>query len=146
MANKKRVEGILSLALMFGPILIVPLVSPEVWGPAIGYYYLIPIAPLLVFGPVGLLLLIILSMAQWIVVIYLTIQNWVTSELEIDTIEEFKNNAAKYERYLGLIIVGYIASYFYYLIIAWYSGLDILSPKEALDVALQFIQPDGSDY
>jgi hypothetical protein len=139
-------QGLGSWAFIFAPILIVPQVSPDYWGPMVGYYYLIPVAALLTFGPIALLLLIILSMSQWIMVIVLTITDWAKPELEIDTIESFKSNAAQYERYLGLIIVTYIAMYFYYLMIAWCTGLEIANPKEALNYAVEFINPHGDDY
>ena len=143
---KQRLQWLLPGTIIFGPILVIPLISPDKWGPMVGYYYLIPVAPLLVFGPIAFLLLLILSMSQWIMVIWLEITKWAKPELDIDTIEIFKSRAAQYEKYLGRTIVVYIAMYFYYLPIAWYSGLDVATPQEAFEFAFDFIQPDGSDY
>ena len=39
-----------------------------------------------------------------------------------------------------------IAAYFYHVIIAWYCGLDIFSPKEAMDWGIEVIASAGSDY
>ena len=146
MKNKKPMQELGSWTFIFAPILIIPQVSPDNWGPMVGYYYLIPVGALLTFGPIALLLLIILSMSQWIMVIVLTIADWAKPELEIDTIENFKSKAAQYEMYLGLIIVAYIAMYFYYLMIAWYTGLEIASPKDALNFAVEFIKGRGDYY
>ena len=143
---KQRLKWLLPSTIIFGPILVIPLISPDKWGPMVGYYYLAPVAPLLVFGPIAFLLLLILSMSQWIMVIWLEITKWAKPELDIDTIEIFKSRAAQYEKYLGRTIVVYIAMYFYYLPIAWYSGLDVATPQEAFEFAFDFIQPDGSDY
>ncbi len=90
------------------------------------------------------MLFVIFSVSQWIMVIWLEITKWVKPELDIDKIEIFKSRAAQCEKYLGRTIVVYIAMYFYYLPIAWYSGLDVATPQEAFEFALEFIQPDKS--
>lgn len=147
MNNKQRLQGLLSIAIIFGPILIIPIVSPDYWGPLIGQWYQLPVPALALFGPTALLLLIVISLSQWVVVIYFIILKFIKPELDfLYEIKPYQERAAKYERGLGATIVIFIAMYFYHVVIAWYTGLDIATPKEAIEYVLEMGRGFDDDY
>ena len=145
-------KPLLTSLICFVPLLLVPPISPDIWGPAIGTYYLLPLGPFIVFGPMVFICCLVCSLFNYTMVFYLSILSELKPELEIEptdteyepTVTEWADSAAKCAEYLGLIFVSSVAMYFYYGLISWYSGLDIASPSEAFKYVLSFY--DSSDY
>lgn len=147
MNNNQRLQGLLWIAIIFGPILIIPVVSPDYWGPLIGQWYQLPVPALALFGPTALLLLILVSLSQWVVVLYFIILKFIKPELDfLYEIKPYQERAAKFERGLGSTIVIFIAMYFYHVVIAWYTGLDVATPKEAIEYVLEMSRGFDDDY
>ena len=138
--------------ICFVPLLLVPPISPDIWGPAIGTYYLLPLGPFIVFGSMAFIFFLVCSLFNYTMVFYLSILSELKPELEIEptdteyepTVTEWANSAAKFAEYLGMVLVSSVAMYLYYALISWYSGLDIASPSEAFKYVLSFY--DSSDY
>lgn len=132
---------------MYGPILIIPLISPDYWGPMIGYYYQMPLFVLALFGPVLIFLFILASFFHRAMIFYYGNVHLIKPNLDFQSqIEDHKDRAVQNEGYLGSTIMVFIAAYFYHVMIAWYCGLDIYSPKEAMDFVIEMIAASGSDY
>ena len=154
MNNKRRLkgpssiaDGFVAIAIVFGPILIVPIFSPDYWGPMIGVYYQIPLTALALFGPVALVFFIFASIYHWVMIFYYANAHLIKPNLDFQSqIEYQKDNAIQNERNLGRTVIVFIAAYFYHVMIAWYCGLDIYSPKEAMDFVIEMIAAGGSDY
>ena len=147
MEKKESLQGLLSIVIVFGPILIVPIVSPDVWGPMIGYYYQMPLAALALFGPLALLIFIFASISQWVMIFYYANAHLIKPNLDFQSqIEDNKERVVQNERNLGRTIIVFIGAYFYHVMIAWYCGLDISSPKEAMNFVIEMITAQGSEY
>ena len=132
---------------MYGPILIIPLISPDYWGPMIGYYYQMPLIVLPIFGPVLIFLFILASFFHRVMIFYYGNVHLIKPNLDFQSqIEDHKDSAVQNEGYLGGTIMVFIAAYFYHVMIAWYCGLDIYRPKEAMDFVIEMIAASGSDY
>ena len=132
---------------MIGPIVVIPLISPDNWGPMIGYYYQGFLFVLPIFGPVLIFLFILSSFFHRVMIFYYGFVHLIKPNLDFQSqIEHHRDNGVQNEGYLGSTIMVFIAAYFYHVMIAWYCGLDIYSPKEAMDFVIEMIAASGSDY
>ena len=147
-------KPLLTSLICFVPLLLVPPISPDIWGPAIGTYYLLPLGPFIVFGSMAFIYFLVCSLFNYTMVFYLSIMSELKPELEIEptdteyepTDTEWADSAAKCAEYLGLIFVSSVPMYVYYALIAWHIGLDVASPSEAFEVLVSAFDGDNSDY
>ena len=140
-------ENLISLSIMIGPIVVIPLISPDNWGPAMGIYFQMPLFVLSLFGPLALLFFIFASFFHRVMIFYYGFVHLIKPNLDFQSqIEHHRDNGVQNEGYLGSTIMVFIAAYFYHVMIAWYCGLDIYSPKEAMDFVIEMIAASGSDY
>ena len=112
-----------------------------------GIYFQMPLFVLSLFGPLALLFFIFASFFHRVMIFYYGFVHLIKPNLDFQSqIEHHRDNGVQNEGYLGSTIMVFIAAYFYHVMIAWYCGLDIYSPKEAMDFVIEMIAASGSDY
>ena len=137
-------KPLLTSLICFVPLLLVPPISPDIWGPAIGTYYLLPLGPFIVFGSMAFIFFLVCSLFNYTMVFYLSIMSELKPELEIEptdteyqpTINYGADGMVKPAKYLGLLVTSSVPMYVYYALIALYIGEDVASPSEAFDFLL----------
>lgn len=134
----------LDIILYFLPLLIVPLISPF-WGEMVGFYYIFPVLFVAYTWPMALIFFITAALFCRAKVEYLKILHWEKSEEDLERmVLEDRNSTTKYETLLGQAILVMIASYLYYLAIALYCGLEVISLVDALK--FNALLSEGSAY